>query len=89
MKTDSICCYFISNSGTKRSIAESLHGSTCIHKYCRLTACKVGILIFLREISQLLKIHPSSFFEELLKFITHGHIFERLQYKYTEFIITN
>ena len=73
MKADTICCYFISNSGTKRSTAESLHAYINMG---RLTVCKVGILIFLREISQLLKIHPPSFFEELLKFITHGRIFE-------------
>ena len=45
----------------------------------RLTVCELGI--FSREISQLLKICPSPRFEEPLKFITHGHIFERSGYK--------
>ena len=79
----------------KRSVAESLHTyinraslvSRPMHKSlgmrlynrARLAAYEVGV--YSREISQLSKMCLPPPFEELLKFITHGGIFERLQYQ--------
>ena len=76
MRTDTFYCYCISKRMTKKAckIAES-QNHECVSR-ARLTACEVGI--FLRNISQLLKVHPPSLFEDPLKFISYGRIFERL-----------
>ena len=72
MKTDTFYCYSISKHMTKKAGSQN---HECISR-ARLTACEVGI--FLRNISQLLKVHPPSLFEDPLKFISYGRIFERL-----------
>ena len=54
MKADTICCYCISKHMTReRSIAESLYAYI---NMVRLTVFEV--VVFSREMSQLLKIHP-------------------------------
>ena len=54
MKAGIICCYSISKCMTKRAIQNHV---ACIYiSSARQTVCEVGI--FLREISQLSKIHP-------------------------------
>ena len=69
MKAGTICCYCISKHRTKKVLQNHC---ICTQIRARLTACEVG-----REISTL-ENTPTLLFEKPLKFITHGHIFERL-----------
>ena len=74
MKADIICCCCISKHMTKEALQNHY-----MHAYitrARLTACEVGV--FLRKISQLLKIRPPPSNVELLEFIVQRHNFQEI-----------
>ena len=78
MRADTIYCYCLSQCVTKEAFQN--HCMLQITR-ARLTACDVGV--FYEKNITTLENMPTPFFQEPLKFIAHGCIFERLR-QYSE-----